>query len=226
MRALSLLLTFFVLLGCNKSKLEKVPVNEDLKAAFNYKPGTYWIYKDSISGQIDSFRVISNYDAYNDITTSVKQSIENILITITQYKSTPSTIDTQIWKFSYESNCFNITYNEPKLYTGEIEYIPLLNYPFQNSIIINEHISQAFQDTSSISFLNAYSIGGQTFANNAVINHWVYLKASYNYPLLNSYSYNDCFYLCPFVGLIKIKLDHPNDSLYKVWEIQRWHIVK
>ena len=60
MKAILSILCAVVLFGCTRSKSVNTPVNSDLIASFNYKPGTYWIYRDSISGEIDSFFVRSN----------------------------------------------------------------------------------------------------------------------------------------------------------------------
>ena len=54
------LLFLLCVLGACKKKNRNIPISADLKKFFSYKPGTYWIYKDSVNGQIDSFAVLSN----------------------------------------------------------------------------------------------------------------------------------------------------------------------
>ena len=57
-----LLLTLVVLSSCKK-KINYHYVNGQLLSAFNFKPGTYWIYIDSVTGREDSF-VVTNYGDY------------------------------------------------------------------------------------------------------------------------------------------------------------------
>jgi hypothetical protein len=52
-----LLIAFCSLLACRKNNVPHYPINAALKVAFSFKPGTYWIYQDSLSGEIDSFYV-------------------------------------------------------------------------------------------------------------------------------------------------------------------------
>jgi len=54
---LFLILIFSTLIySCGKSESDATrPINSDLLKYFSYKPGTYWVYKDSIAGEVDSF---------------------------------------------------------------------------------------------------------------------------------------------------------------------------
>ncbi|MES2479686.1 MAG: hypothetical protein V4561_11410 [Bacteroidota bacterium] len=45
------LIMFFA--GCKK-KNQTIYLSEDIKRNFSFKPGSYWIYRDSISGREDS----------------------------------------------------------------------------------------------------------------------------------------------------------------------------
>ena len=72
----------FLLSECKKTgKKEFVELDTDSAMAvhFNFKPGTYWIYMDSLSGRIDSFYVRNNYytaaeEAYEKATTRAKRA--------------------------------------------------------------------------------------------------------------------------------------------------------
>src|ERR1039457_5726431 len=46
--------------GCGKKSSNSTPVDATLKKYFSYKVGTYWIYRDSLRGEIDSFVVLSD----------------------------------------------------------------------------------------------------------------------------------------------------------------------
>ena len=56
---LILLVFFCAFIGCQK-KTAIVPMNAILKKYYCYKQGSYWIYRDSLNGDIDSFAVVSN----------------------------------------------------------------------------------------------------------------------------------------------------------------------
>ncbi len=95
-------LTFF---ACKKQPA-KAPVNGSLKAAFSYKIGTYWVYKDSISGGWDSFYVTRSDDTWN---VNDGYSIESIEVDIAEQNITPGTTSKiRDWGFSYEGNGFSI----------------------------------------------------------------------------------------------------------------------
>jgi hypothetical protein len=211
--------------ACKKQDNTKhVNVNADLKAAFNFLPGTYWIYRDSISGQIDSFFVRSNQDTYYLVS---GQSFEDIRINISEYKigSPISYSDTLFWIFDYQYNEFSVYCDEHKIYNGEIEYIPLINYPFQTTLS-NYPLFADYYNTlqgSVIGIYNTYEVASQTFTNVAEVNQ---LDSLGPIAPFSKYTYNDLIYICSGVGLIKMNLNHPQDSLHRIWELQRWKIVK
>jgi hypothetical protein len=82
-----IIMTFAYLPSCRKTTLDRHRVNDSLKAAFNYKPGTYWIYKDSLTGRLDSFAVTSQTDDFSRLITSPNPDYleEGIVIYITEY---------------------------------------------------------------------------------------------------------------------------------------------
>lgn len=57
---LILLVIALCMLACNKTRIVVEQPNPALKAKFGYKPGTWWIYRDSVSGLSDSFAVVGN----------------------------------------------------------------------------------------------------------------------------------------------------------------------
>lgn len=50
----------FSLFACKK-KYKDINVNADLVRAFSFKQGTYWVYKNLMTGAIDSYYVVKNY---------------------------------------------------------------------------------------------------------------------------------------------------------------------
>ena len=96
------------LLSCIKEKKKVyVPVDADLQAHYNFKPGSYWIYRDSATGIEDSFLVTQyrvdtvqaqqdkNKYYYNVIISDFIQQFHNNIL-----------IDTANWSVSLESTAF------------------------------------------------------------------------------------------------------------------------
>ena len=226
-----LLLTAFLgvtLCTCKKNTVTQVPLDPAFKAAFNFKAGSYWIYKDSISGRMDSFFVRRNSDEYlpsqaTNTNTFVPEVIE---MSISEYNISSGN-DTAGWELDLEGTAISLSLLESKIYTLQIEYWPLVNYPFQTTLISPFLPAYSSVDTSVvIGINNSYVINGNTFTGVAEVNECAHLDSNVNGWLTNKYSYNDWFYICPDVGLIKIRLNHPQDPLYRVWELQRWVIIK
>ncbi len=74
--------TFIAFTFCAGSCVKKnvIPVNSDEKAHYYYKPGSYWVYIDTVSGRYDSFSVEKTSD-YTIEESSIK-SYAQIVITI------------------------------------------------------------------------------------------------------------------------------------------------
>lgn len=53
-----MLLSFF---SCKKDKKPVIDISDELRQYFNYQPGTYWVYYDSVSGVTDSLWVANTF---------------------------------------------------------------------------------------------------------------------------------------------------------------------
>lgn len=60
------LAALMLVLACKKERIQYL--SDDIKKNYSYKPGTYWIYKDSATGREDSCYVYSNYINFIDNT--------------------------------------------------------------------------------------------------------------------------------------------------------------
>jgi len=206
--------------SCKKNNNPVVNVNAALKAAFNYMPGTYWIYKDSISGRVDSFFVTRQYDI-TGIGASV--TIEYVFIYISEYdEDSTSSFDTVGWLLTCTSNEIDLNFVTKKDFAGSINYAPLIDYPFLDPLE-SDGYTEGNEDSAEVSILSDYTVNGRNFSNVGVVNEHVNHPPFLNYGL---YTTNDWFYICPEAGIIKMRLNHPQDSLNRVWELQKWHIVK
>lgn len=211
--------------GCRPSiKVIISSVNKDLKAAFYYQGGTYWVYKDSLTGRVDSFYVSASRDAsilQPTANISPQEYVESIFINVRECNTSPTfPADTQMWNMSYTSNVMRIQYYN-FVYQDRIAYYPFINYPFQSTLTSDTlGVASPNPDTGVVvGQPGQYTVAGQTFQNVAEVYHYM------NAP---SYAHNDTFFICPDAGIIKMYLNHPLDSLNRrhVWELQRWHIVK
>jgi len=198
-----------------------VNINAGLKAAFNYKPGTYWIYRDSVSGMTDSFFVTDNEPSVSSTTPhDPREAVhtEIITISISDVNIAPVPANTTI-------NQWTLSYSGVNMYlaTDMLEYQPVTTYPFPSDSILSDYNSPA--DTGRFTNIYiSYQVSGNTFANVGAINHRGYVDRSYtNQP---NYTYNDWFCLSADAGFVKMIFNHPQDSSYRVWELQRYKIVK
>jgi len=212
-----MLLISFAFPSCHKNESVNEPINDLLKAAFNYKPGTYWIYRDSLSGNVDSFFVTRNSDGISNPSGNNTVEVMNIYISEYNIAPIPVNTDTQSWVLYYERNCLDLIYNpyDPN-YLGGFSFAPVINYPYEDILYGSPDLGSSFIDTAfTINLFQNYVLNGNSFSNVAEINH------RYDSVL------NDWFYISPDVGIFKMRFNQTwGDTLYKIWEIQRWHIVK
>jgi len=195
--------------GCKKD--QHYTIDSGLKAAFAYMPGTYWIYKDSLTGRVDSFYVVSNeLSTFNYPSQGYSQDefdidiIEKSIIPITAQ----DVYDTSHWRLSLTDKIGLGWYNNnlPEAGVG----FTLSKYPFAPGTV------GSFCYVANI--YPSYAIGSNTFSN---VEETISSFGS-------KYNYNDTFYLTTDYGLVKLCLHHHYDSLAidRTWELQRSYIIK
>ena len=100
-------------LSCIKEKkIVYVPVDADLQAHYNFKPGSYWIYRDSATAVEDSFVVIE----YHLDTIQVQQDKNNYYYNIRTHAFIGQfhnnfMIDTVKWGMGLEAAALYFGYN-------------------------------------------------------------------------------------------------------------------
>lgn len=217
------LLSFFMLFQACKKTGTIYHVNAGLKANFGYKPGSYWIYKDSISGEIDSAYVTANQDNYYYAGGCVLEPNEpqielmSILLSVSNGNSS----DTERWHFSMQESEFNIGfYNNKDSVESNIGF-NLFTWPLATGIAANSSGCVPGFDSGAVTdVIPEVAVSGQAYTNAARSAH---MPFSGGHTRL---SYNDCFYVNQKAGIIKIIFDHPADSVHRVLELQRYHLVK
>ena len=216
--------------SCSKPGIPNVPVDSAMKKAFSFKPGSYWIYRDSISGNFDSC-FVSAYVTPNLTTYNGEKTFDLAFMFMYHYQFNNTNIDTMVWHLVLVANriCLEDQINlGTRLGTFSINYYPLINYPF-NTKITNSGISEftGYGGKTSIELLDNYNVKSNIYSNVGVNND----SASSFVPVLPShdssiwFSYNNSFYLCPNIGFIKIVINQPFDSTFRNWELIRYKIV-
>lgn len=192
--------------NCTKTPVQHYPIDTFLLNHFNYKLGTYWIYKDSLTGEEDSFFVHDNtFSSIQEISNSPALT-DNIDIDIFQYNNAKQYIAK--WKMSL---CARIIF---LAYAGNIDisYNAFILIPFKAGLI-------GYNDADSgyvISVNNIDTINSVTYYNIAIIRH---LNDFFH---VNAF-FDDTFYFNSDVGIIKMDLKH---DTHNIWELERCKIIR
>lgn len=191
-------------IGCSKSETH-FPVDPYLINNFNYKPGTYWVYKDSLSGVEDSFFVTKNSPNSQPLTRNSSTYVDAIIIDGLQYNSS----NMKVAKWSMSLGGASIGW----YYKGSVTYsYKLISTPFVTGIIDTSEKDSAYV----ISVDGNYTINGESYSGVAKYRH--FCDANNYYP-----RFDDTYYLNSQVGIIKMDINH---DTHKIWELQRSKIVK
>ena len=190
--------------SCKKPGTPNIPVNSDMRQAFSFKPGSYWIYLDSISGKTDSFFITGFADEY--AIPDNGQTHDLVLMLMCNIDSTTSNIDTNIWQIELIINRIDLTNKVNLGYSlgfTIVGYYPLINFPFNEKLTVSNPIGlPEYSGKTTITLYNNYSVLSENYKNVACIND----SASSFVPVLPNYvsfsqdnticfSYNNTFCL-------------------------------
>jgi hypothetical protein len=210
---------FCFLQSCNKKDApdSHYGIDGDLKTAFSYLPGTYWIYRDSITGRIDSFAVKSNTFSTSIVS---NYSIDGIDMQMTEYNAGSFT-DTSGWDIILATNYEELIWYSNHNFLGQ-EYLdldPAFTYPFSSAApsIFGGNLGSD-NAVSVISVLPTFSLLGNAYNNVQITSH----SATFN----NIPGYDDRLFVSADIGIIKMCIHDYYDTINKVWELQRYKIVK
>lgn len=226
---------------CNKNDGGPAPVTPkkfdetELSKNFYFKPGSYWIYKDSLTGRLDSIYVTANDTGQWDdnfqyagvgrpcvLTKMLQQNIDN-----------SNLYDTARWQFYLTGDnaimdYFHGTKDITKEDIKEFRYNQLFINPMQATpkewLWINYHgdAVAAYLHPSN------YIINGNSYDSVFEYTHISVDTNKNNYQVgYGAYKYiNDDFFIKKRIGIVKMRLEHPLFSpLHYVWELQRYHLV-
>ena len=193
-----------------------IAIDSNLAKYYNYKPGTYWIYKDSISGRVDSFATISNSSGAanggNTQSIFVNAYMNYISIVVNDYNTNSPNIVNAQWKWTLLEKAANL--EMPGFYSALFLY-PMTKGDVESYFNYNNVLDEYFVPN----IFPTAMINGNNYSNVALINHYDTLKSSPS-------QFIDRYYINDSIGIIKMKLFHPLDSVNFIWELQRCSIVR
>jgi len=198
-----------VLLGACRHKEDKpqmIYVDPLLKQHFAFKPGSYWIYKDSISGRTDSCYVerLDSMMLSYDNNTKIGQIIQLHLI---QFSISGPVSDSLIYRLDIKKSWIQIYYTIPGQFGIGGNGIPI-DYPFHTGPTWGD-------DLGSINnIIPDFYLDGSAYKNVAEC----YQRFN-NQP--DNYAH---LFIDDSIGIVKITIS--NSSNKKVWELQRCQINK
>lgn len=201
------------LFSCTKP-VPNHPVDPAVKAAFAYQPGTYWIFQDSISNEIDSFFVTSmttNKLPYPDVGTT-QYTTDQIQVVITDENTTNGQA-TATYTVFLILNSLLLKFEENRD-DAETQGI---TYPF---VLGTQLISSHNGHPDTLTVLPSISINNNLFDTVAIYH------TQFNDITIANRNIDDYFFINANVGLIKIVLNHTLNSTYNNWKLLRWHLVK
>jgi len=193
-------------------------VDTALLAHYNYKPGSFWVYKDSLTGRVDSF-FVSNYDSIAIGGTGTGYYRVYINITLQEInKDFTALQDSATWMLTLTGSDASLAYYRDTTGTRVLECAyHLLTSPLGSSI------SPSIGDTVALATTySSYVFNGYFFSNIYVFHHYNNTDPA----LQNSITYiQDDLWLCNGGGLVKMRLNHPLTGVKHVWELRNHQLV-
>ena len=195
----------FFAFACKK-KSNIISVDPGLKALWEFQPGSYWIYKDSITSKIDSMYVVSNYTQILD-NGYTNTEIDYVLMNIFDGNLN----DSESWRITMTQNTCGMWIQNNDDGVSNLSSMYLYSYPL-STYNINDGTSNLF---INILYQNIV-INGIDYDSVVVIHHQ---------STQSSLIFNDSLYYSPSLCFVKYVKQHPQDSVFKTMELQRYHIV-
>ena len=211
--------------GCTKIISESHPHSNLLastKQHYLFKKGTYWIYRDSITGRVDSCYV---YYAKLDTVNSNGLMVERIVLRMKQYPIANPNEDSVFYEMSvsagnqykaYPRDLFSFTGDKRYLYYNKL-YFFSTHLPLSADSAFSTE--SAYSAVIKVQLNKEFVLLGNTFSNVFEIQ----TNKSSTSNKGRTIFFNEAY------GLIKMRIHTENgyyDGEDKVWELQRWHVIK
>lgn len=144
-----LLITFillFAIYACKDKSPNITPVNADMVKHFNYKQGSYWIYRDTISGRTDSFAVSSNANFITD-------NMQLFVVGVLDYSFSHTGIDTLSLEYRLYENTIDIQFARNG---GFIQTTASFLYPLNITIDSFNIIGTNYSNVEEVNYSNDF----------------------------------------------------------------------
>ncbi len=183
--------------------------DSELSANFRYKPGSYWIYKDTLSGRIDSFYVISS-DTTDLVSVVHDLGISNFFHSIsyrikikqTNINSFTGSIPSD-WSLILRDNDARLSHAD----SGQISHTLLtFHYP------LNIATGYATDSMIIMNSYNYYSVPGHYYNNVVEMSHLTATE-------------NDDFFINEYDGIVTMNINHPLYGSHRVWIMLRSFVI-
>jgi hypothetical protein len=211
------------LFACHRT--QNIGINGALNSDFGFKTGSYWIYQDSVSGGTDSVYVDTTMVYWEEGGGCVRMhnapQVEYMFIRMRVWDGNIS--DSESWRIDMTENKLSAAFtNNRDAVAWQMGELTLFTYPITNGDAPNGNGCILTEDSGTIKGMGSCAPGGnQGYDNVAQSAH-----ASRQPKPGLSLSYNDCFYTSPRVGFVRLVFNHPADSVYRVLNLVRYHVVK
>lgn len=188
-----------LLLCCKKKERPSTPVDPLVKRYFSYKKGSYWIYKDRITGDMDSIFVS---EAYTEI---IDDNLERYDFEYSELSGIDPKIATR--------GCWILRDRIVEIRLYDISGLLSFAYPFPE--LTKFPVQLGPDSTQVIAVETSFSLNNNVFDTAIVIEKkYVYNPAG-----------EDTFFINKDVGIIKMKLNHPSRNIDRTWELVKYKIV-
>lgn len=187
--------------NCSKTKPTTVAINNALKANYNFQPGSYWIYKDTVSGETDSFVVMSNEFQNYPAELNADLNYDYINININEYKG-PMHADTTLWGLVLHGNYISF---------GTSYVDNYCTYPFVVGEIKQDYNSNGSFTSYALNLYTPYTINNLSFDSVLEVR-------------CVSDTINDTFFVTNNALMARMVI---NDNVGdRVYELLRYHIIR
>lgn len=202
---LTLLVPLLFFTACKKKEFVSYLLPET-KASFSFKSGSYWIYRDSISGRLDSC-YFEKKEFYISPASPTHEAYENLRISLIQ-KPIDLTVTEKInWNLWFMMRGLSIQYEKQFTSKDSIGHFGMATlYPIPEDTVSYDNVDY-YQ-------IPSFVLGGNVFSNVGVV-----APEGIN---------GTRFYINASVGVIKMRIYNGigDDKINEVWELQRWNVIR
>lgn len=195
----ALMTVLIIFHACKKKDLESQPINPTIKNYFSYKPGTYWIYIDSLTGLEDSFAITSNNTLQETDISGKKYDKE--VAEVTRYNN----------GISLQSCSWQLSSGDAATFVFGMGHRIDFKYPF-------------LRDTSQ--FVGGITSISSNLASHAIRDitydslHQVFTASGSNMQ-----PFRDNFFINKNIGVVKMSIGEADSIAQYVFELVRYKIV-